>query len=544
VCLGMIAEYPDCSPVKVYRVLEHRFEGVKLPSVATIRRYIDRWKAENASRFLAYSNPDAWKNKRMVAFGKTDEKIERLYQQVQADSTPADILLTDGRYTVVGMVDVFSRQMKLLVSKTSKATAIAALLRHWVLDFGVPEALKTDNGKDYVSNHMTRVLYELGIEQILCPPFQPWHKPYIERGLGTFSHDLLELLPGFAGHNVTERQAIRSRQSFGERMFTKSKEIELKLTPAELQKFCDDWCAGYNQRPHSGLDGKTPFEIVTNWQQPIKRVQNERALDLLLAESPGRNGYYTIRKEGLVIQENGVKVDYIAAGLGARVGDKVQVRYDPIDLGRMYVFSESFEFICVACNPERTGISRQEYAMAAKAEQDRAVRELKQEMKAVKKQAKVKAEGQLIASKEAIAAGKVVPLFQNTEAHQSLALLSTEDAIKAASEVLPVARERTEADAVALAEVTAQVEAKEQEQAQVMDHEQRIRWRDKQIAKLAEVFLGNAEMHLNDEDLIDVARYATHGPGFGVMKIYVDEDRLPAFRRWMAAFLVTEKQAI
>jgi putative transposase len=544
VCLGMMAEYPSCSPVKVIRVLENRCEGEKLPSVATIRRYMDSWKAENASQFLAYSDPDAWKNKRMVAFGKTDEKIHRLYQQVQADSTPADILLTDGRYTIVGMIDVFSRQMKLLVSKTSKATAIAALLRHWVLDFGVPEVLKTDNGKDYVSNHMTRVLFDLGIEQTLCPPFQPWHKPYIERALGTFSHDLLELLPGFAGHNVTERQQIRSRQSFGERMYTKSKEIELKLTPVALQEFCDNWCAGYHHRPHSGLDGKTPFEIVTNWQQPIKRVENDRALDLLLAEAPGRNGRYTIRKEGLVIQENGIKIEYIAPGLGARVGDKVQVRYDPIDLGRMYVFSEHFEFICIACNPERTGISRQELAMAAKHEQDSDVAAFKTEIKKIKKAANVKAEGKLIASKEAIAAGKVVPIFQRTESHQPHHLLSAEDAAKAASEIIPVARERTAADAVALAEVTAQVEAKEQQQSEAMDHEQRIRWRDKQIAKLAEVFLGNAEMHLNDEHLIDVARYATHGPGAGVMKIYVPEERLPAFRRWMAAFLVVEEQAV
>jgi putative transposase len=539
----MLAQYPHCSPVKVYQVLQHQFEGEQLPSCATVRRYIDNWKEENKATFLAYSNPDAWKNKYMTAQGKTNEHVERLYQLVEADSTPADVILTDGRYTIVGMIDVYSRQAKLLVSKTSKATAIAALLRRWLLEFGVPETLKTDNGKDYTSNHLSRVLMQLGIEQSLCPPFTPNLKPRIERFFKTFSHDLLELMPGFAGHNVAERQELRSHQAFSERMFKKSKDIELKMTPVELQQFCDDWCAGYHHRVHSEL-GKTPFEIVANWQQPIKRIQNERALDLLLAEMPGRNGFYTIRKEGLVIQEGGVKVDYIAAGLGAIVGDKVQVRYDPIDMGRVYLFSEAGEFICVASNPERTGIDRREVALAAAVEQKRIVKALKKDLRTAKKAADVKTIGAAMATKAAMNAGKVVSIFQATEEHQTLHLLSAEDAAKAATETIPVARERTAADAVALAEVTAQVEAKEQEQAQVMDHEQRIRWRDKQIAKLAEVFLGNAEMHLNDEDLIDVARYATHGPGFGVMKIYVDEDRLPAFRRWMAAFLVTEKQAI
>jgi hypothetical protein len=539
----MLAQFPHCSPVKVYQVLQYKFEGEPLPSCATVRRYINAWKEDNKSTFLAYSNPDAWKNKYMTALGKTNEHVERLYQLVEADSTPADVILTDGRYTIVGLIDVYSRQAKLLVSKTSKATAIAALLRRWLLEFGVPETLKTDNGKDYTSNHLSRVLMSLGIEQSLCPPFTPNMKPRIERFFKTFSHDLLELMPGFAGHNVAQAQELRSHKAFSERMFKKSKDIELKMTPVELQTFCDNWCEAYHHRKHDGdgMDGRTPFEVVANWQQPIKRVMNERALDLLLAEMPGRNGFYTIRKEGLVIQEGGVKVDYLAAGLGAIVGDKVQVRYDPIDMGRVYLFSEAGEFICVASNPERTGIDRREVAKAAKVEQTRIVKGLKRELKAAKKAADVKTIGAAMATKAAINAGKVVSIFQATEEHQTLHLLSAEDAAKAATETIPVARERTAADAVALAEVTAQVEVREQAQAQVMSDEQRIRWRDKQIAKLAEVFLGNAEMHLNDKDLIEVARYATHGPGSGVMKIYVPEDQLPAFRRWMAAFLPMEQ---
>ena len=540
----MLAEYPHCSPVKVYQVLQYKFEGEPLPCCATVRRYINAWKEENKAAFLAYSNPDAWKNKYMTAQGKTDEHVERLYQLVEADSTPADVILTDGRYSIVGMIDVFSRQAMLLVTKTSKATAIAALLRRWLLEFGVPETLKTDNGQDYKSNHLQRVLMSLGIEQSFCPPFTPQMKPHVERFFKTFSHDLLELMPGFAGHNVAQAQELRSHKAFSERMFKKSKDIELKMTPVELQTFCDAWCEGYRHRKHDGLDGKTPFEVVANWQQPVKRVMNERALDLLLAPMPGKNGVYTIRKEGLVIQEGGVKVDYIAAGLGAMVGDKVQVRYDPIDMGRVYLFSEAGEFILMACNPERTGINRQEIAQAATIEQKRMVKELKKEMKTVKKKADLKTIGAGIATKAAMDSKKVIPLFGSTEPHQPLHLLSTEDAIQAATETIPVARERTVADAAALAEVTAQSEARAQKQVEAMSAEQRERWRDKQIGKLAEVFLGNAEMHLSDKDLADVAFYATNGKGFGVMQIYVDGDQLPAFRRWMAAFLTVEKQAI
>ena len=45
-----------------------------------------------------------------------------------------------------------------MVVPTSRATAIAALLRRCILEWGVPEAVRTDEGENYTSRHVLGVL--------------------------------------------------------------------------------------------------------------------------------------------------------------------------------------------------------------------------------------------------------------------------------------------------------------------------------------------------------------------------------------------------
>ncbi len=39
---------------------------------------------------------------------------------VSFDSTPADVMLKDGRHSIIGVIDLYSRRVKLHVSKTSQ----------------------------------------------------------------------------------------------------------------------------------------------------------------------------------------------------------------------------------------------------------------------------------------------------------------------------------------------------------------------------------------------------------------------------------------
>ena len=422
--LGMIASKPDIAMPHLYKGLCERFgEKFDLPSQANLWRWVVRWKEENAELFEAMRNPDRWKGSYMVAFGKLDEDVERPNQRWELDSTPADILLTDGRYNLIGVVDVFTRRAMLLVSKTSKATAIAALMRRAMLAWGVPETIKTDNGKDYTSKHLTRCLQGLGIEQTLCPPFQPWQKGHIESFFGTFNHDLLELMPGYIGHNVAAREAIRARESFADRLFKKGGKCEIQLNAEGLQLFCDDWCQAYAGRVHSEL-GMSPLDRLASAQGWVKReIENERALDVLLAEAP-RGGARTVEKKGIRLFSRW----FIAPELADWVRQRVQVRFDPGDFGRLYVFDGEGAFICRAEAPELTGIDRQKVAQEATKRQRQRIREGRKALKKLGRQVNETEVAEEILAGEMAVAEKVVPLVRR-EAHGSAGLRAAADAL-------------------------------------------------------------------------------------------------------------------
>ncbi|QSJ14588.1 transposase [Nostoc sp. UHCC 0702] len=199
--IGILAEYPHASYRHIMKAICGRFEQELIPSQRTLDRWISKWKEENKELLTSIANPDRWKSKNMISLGSYSDGVDAINQLWEIDSTPADIMLEDGRHTLIGCIDVYSRRTKLLVVPRSKAVAIATLLRQCILDWGVPEVIKTDNGKDYTARHLQRLFANLDIKHRLCQPFQPWQKPHIERFFRTFAHDLVELLPGYIGHN-------------------------------------------------------------------------------------------------------------------------------------------------------------------------------------------------------------------------------------------------------------------------------------------------------------------------------------------------------
>ncbi len=429
--VGIIAHRPHANAKQVMRDLRARFKETpeRVPGYRTVQRFITNWKAANASVFEAIRDPDAWKSRRRVAFGSASEKVTRLNQLWELDSTLAEVMLQDGRHALVACVDVFSRRAMLLVTRTSRAAAILSLMRRACLAWGVPEVVKTDNGKDYVSAHMARALRGLGVEQETCTPFSPEQKPHVERFIGTVVRGLFEQLPGYIGHNVADRKAIEARRSFAERFGDGDRMVgAMPLTAAELQAACDDWIAGvYEQERHGGLNGRSPFETAAAWSGAVRKVADERALDVLLAEAPGTHGIRTVQKKGIAVEGT----YFIAPELGAcDDGKKVHVRLDPLDMGRVYVFdADSSEFICVAVAPERTGDSREELAREAKQRQKAKLAAAKKEVESVKRRARphdLYKEGLAAAREDA---GRVAAFPRPVEPHETPAINEASKAV-------------------------------------------------------------------------------------------------------------------
>ena len=408
----------------------------RAPAVSTIRHWIARYRAENARELSAVADPDRHRSHRKPAGGDAAAGIVRLNQVWELDSTLADVICADGkRHSIVSAIDIWSRRARILVVPTSRATAIAALLRRCILEWGVPEIVRTDQGKDYTSRHVVSVLENLEIEHRPCPPFRPELKPFVERFLGTLARDLFAFLPGFTGHDVAQAQALRARKSFAQRQAGQTPRLigTVNLTAEELQAACDDWCETvYEQRGHGGLEGVSPFVRFHSWPEPKREVYDERALDALLAE-PAGDGWRTVGKKGIRLD----RLDYIAAPLGRLVRQRVRILHDPADAGRIHVYrphpaGEGFVFVCVAVCPALTGDDRAAIAGQMTADWNGANREARKWARDLAKRYRPETAMNDVLDHAKRKAGRVVALPGKGRAHETPALAEAAKAAKAA----------------------------------------------------------------------------------------------------------------
>ena len=401
------------------------------PSRSTLNRVLARYRREHARELSAVTNPDRHRSHRKPAGGDAAAHVTRLNQEWELDSTTADIMCADGkRYAIVAAIDVWSRRARVLVVPTSRATAIAALLRRCILDWGVPETVRTDEGRDYTSRHVLNVLADLNICHDPCPPYSPERKPFVERFLGTLARDLFAFLPGFTGHDVAQAKALRDRKSFAARRDEDDIEtFRCTLTAEELQAECDKWClALYEHEPHSGLGGATPYARAASWAEPVRRVRDERALDALLA-APAGDGWRTVGKGGIRLD----CADYIAGPLGGIVGERVRVRRDPADLDRIFVYRADGAFVCVAEDPARTGTDRAAVAAAMRRSYNDRNRETRARARALAKRHRPERAMAEVLAKAAEDADRIVALPRKGETHETPALKEAARAAEAAA---------------------------------------------------------------------------------------------------------------
>lgn len=383
----------------------------EVPSIWATDRFLRAWREKHPELLLAATDPDAWKNKAMAAVGNASEDVQRLNQRWEMDATPADWMLLDPetgqrrRYTCSACIDVYSRRMMVVLSRTPKAQTHMFCLRLALLAWGVPEEIVTDNGKDYLAREFKWALDALKVKHKVTNPFSPWEKPHVERGIGVMLHSILEVLPNFVGHSVAERSAIEARKAFSERLFKKDSVVELDIGPDELNTHIQNWLAGtYHQRAHGGT-GQSPFALAAAWAGKVQQIGDERALDVLLMPTAAGGGIRTLQKKGIEIERGW----YAAPELFRKVevGTEVLIR-ETEDFGQVVVY-QGGEFVCVAICPERKGVSRKELAAHCRNAQAKRV---KADKAALRKAAQINPDKMVadLLRKKAQAAGKVAAL--------------------------------------------------------------------------------------------------------------------------------------
>lgn len=372
--LALLGKNPFLSTEHIRNAVIDRFglfvevNGVRrrLPSLRAFQFALTDLRREFKNELTRLTDPDGYRSKvEFVATGTST--ANRLNEVWQIDASPLDAIMLSGkRQTIYAAVDVYSRRTIITMSPTPRASAVGLLLRKCLLEWGVPERIKTDNGSDFIAHSTRRLLDVLNIEIELAPPYTPRAKAIVERAIGTFQRDFAATLPGFVGHSVADRKVIEGRKAFSRRLGLDDAHLfDADMTEAEAEDYANSWAAEiFAHTPHDGLGGRTPFEVAAGFDGPVRRIENEAALDILLAPVAGGNGLRQVTKTG-------IRVDGANYLIGTVMpGTTVLCRMDPSDLGRLFVFAADGEsFLGHAVCPQLRGLDPIETAARVKAEQ-------------------------------------------------------------------------------------------------------------------------------------------------------------------------------
>jgi transposase InsO family protein len=234
---------------------------------------------------------------------------------------------------------------------------------------GVPKCIYIDNGKDFKSKrfwnlkggwdpkeeYLGRIDFEnpdafkgvgttpvgamdiLGIEKQVAMPYTPWAKP-VEAWFKVLKR-YLQFFPGAWRNADNIRQRDRKRI---ERYIKQGKLLSFEEVRGLIEFYI---VFVWNAKPHGderrkGKKGKSPNQI---WLEKAERegikTVSERALDFALMKAQER-----------VVQKNGIQMFgewYESEDLYMYMGRKIEVRYDPADISRVYCFWEG-KFIAEA----------------------------------------------------------------------------------------------------------------------------------------------------------------------------------------------------
>lgn len=353
-------------------VLKNINKWEKIPSYQSVARYINYlMEDENMYNawYLASRGEREYRNKVMVK-GERNTKDLKVMEVVMGDEhtfdcwveyTPPNGKVIAIKPKLVAWIDVRSRMVigDVMCRDGNSEILKGSLLKMLYHDAGsVPRYIYIDNGKNYTAKKMTgyarndrrRAEFDdsvqgfyksIGIEDFhRALPYYAWTKGNVERFFRTVCDRFTRWMTSYTG-TLT-----------GSRTFAKiEKDVEAMLSQGELmtlEEFYDLWTKWlhevYAVRKHRGLTKQgetftTPESCFQNAERYVKPCPPKKYATILMMQSNRRYVYNT----GIYL----AGLSYMSDDLYAYIGKNVDIKYDPHDMGTIYVFQDGKQ-VCEA----------------------------------------------------------------------------------------------------------------------------------------------------------------------------------------------------
>lgn len=334
------------SVASCYRLTQMNFPHVPLPSISTFERLTQDYP--KAAKTLAQKGKKAYQDGFEPYIMRNYENLHT-NQQWTADNHVCDVLVRFpdghvGRPWVVAFEDMSSRYMVgfHVIEGDPNADHILDAFIAAVGEYGIPEKVQTDNGKDYVvqdlfsRDNTYSLANEMRISVTKAIKYNAKAKD-IERGFNTIEYSYYIHLDSYIGANPKKRPEHLNK--------TNDKLKDIAMPYEDFVQFTAWAIDQYNNSPHSGhgMNGRTPKKAFEeNITVPIKIASQE-----LLSV------YFQRRTKLLMVGRNGIRVPgleqwYDDIRLFPYAGQKVFARYKTTDVRYVYCFTQDGNFICTA----------------------------------------------------------------------------------------------------------------------------------------------------------------------------------------------------
>lgn len=369
----------------LYEELEYmaKLEDMEIPSYDTVWRYVKQIIKEDGegASVLVGKGTRQWKNQYMIK-RKRDTGNLKVMEVLQGDVHSFDCWVAvkrpNGkmqaiRPALVAWMDMRSRTLVGWAiaehpdSQIIKKSLINVIYpkKNKALPYGVPKYLLIDNGKEYTAEALTgrprkiRVTLDadtkgfyrsIGIEDDMRSlPFQPWSKAQVERFFGTVCQKFSKRMNSYTGTLSGQKTSAKVK-----------KDIKGMLEAGELldieefsQKF-EEWVAkNYHTRKHGGLkeqgeESPIPIDVFNSAERYFKAAPPLDYTLSLLMKSEERK----VTSMGIKITRGGKPIYYQHQDLDVYINQRVDIRYHPEDITKIFVYDKEGNKICEAASYE------------------------------------------------------------------------------------------------------------------------------------------------------------------------------------------------